>query len=82
MLLFQMYSSVQFHIASKCTNLPTYQVRQKPVHAKSPCSDNQNVWHMVKTLLKRSYIQYKLYICSQKLLSVSLSEYSVIKREI
>ena len=34
MLLFQMYTSVQFYIASKCTKLPTYQVRQRPVHAK------------------------------------------------
>ena len=34
MLLFQMYTSVQLHIASKCTKLPTYQVRQKPFHAK------------------------------------------------
>ena len=39
MLLFQMYTSVQFHIASKCTKIPTYQVRQKPVHAKRSCSD-------------------------------------------
>ena len=29
MLLFQMNTSVQFHIASKCTKLPTYHVRQK-----------------------------------------------------
>ena len=35
MLLFQTYTSVQFHIASKCTKLPTYQVRQKPFHAKN-----------------------------------------------
>ena len=41
MLLFQKYTSVQFHIASKCTKLPTYQVRQKPVHAKRPCSDHK-----------------------------------------
>ena len=34
MILFQMYTSVQFHIASKCTMLSSYQVRQKPVHAK------------------------------------------------
>ena len=34
MLLFQMYTSVQFHITSKCTMLSSYQVRQKPVHAK------------------------------------------------
>ena len=34
MQLFQMYTSVQFHIASKCTKPPTYQGRQKPVHAK------------------------------------------------
>ena len=34
MLFFQLYTSVQFHIASNCTKLPTYQVRQKPVHAK------------------------------------------------
>ena len=39
MLLFQMYTSVEFHIASKCTKIPTYQVRQKPVHTKRPCSD-------------------------------------------
>ena len=39
MLLFQMYTLIQFHIASKCTKLPTYQVRQKPFHAKRPCSD-------------------------------------------
>ena len=30
MLLFQKYTSVQFHIASN----PTYEVRQKPVDAK------------------------------------------------
>ena len=41
MLLYQKYTSVQFHIASKCTKLPTYQVRQKPVHAKRPCSDHK-----------------------------------------
>ena len=34
MLLFQMYTLVQFHIASKCIKLPTYRVRQKPVHTK------------------------------------------------
>ena len=28
MLFFQMYSSVQFHIASKCTKYPFYQMRQ------------------------------------------------------
>ena len=43
MLLFHMYTSVQLHIASKCTKLPAYQVRQKPVHAKRPCSDHQIV---------------------------------------
>ena len=42
MLLFQMYTSVQFHIASKYTKLPTYQVRKKAVHAKRPCSDHKN----------------------------------------
>ena len=42
-MLFQMYTSVQFHIASKCTKLSTYQVRQKPVHAKKPCSDQEIV---------------------------------------
>ena len=34
MLLFQMYTSVQFHIASKFTKLPSYQMWQMPVHAK------------------------------------------------
>ena len=34
MLLFQMNTLVQFHIASKCTKLSFYQMRQKPVHAK------------------------------------------------
>ena len=34
MLLFQKYISVYIHTASQCTMLPTYQVRQKPVHAK------------------------------------------------
>ena len=29
-----MYTSFQFHIASECAKLPTYQVRQTPVHAK------------------------------------------------
>ena len=29
-----MYTSVQFYIASKCTMISSYQVRQKPVHAK------------------------------------------------
>ena len=43
MLSFQMYASVLFHIASKCTTHPTYQVRQNPVHAKRPCSDHQIV---------------------------------------
>ena len=41
MLLFQKYTSVQLHIASTCTKLPTYPVRQKPVHAKRPCSDHK-----------------------------------------
>ena len=41
MILFQMYTSVQFQIASKCTKLPTYQVRQKPVPAKRPCSGHK-----------------------------------------
>ena len=31
MPLFQMYTSVQLHIASKCTKLPSYQTRQIPV---------------------------------------------------
>ena len=34
MLLFQMYTLVQFHIVPECTKLPTYQVRQKHVYAK------------------------------------------------
>ena len=34
MLLFQMLTSVKFHIASNCITLSSYQVRQKPVHAK------------------------------------------------
>ena len=38
-----MYTSDQFHIASKCTTLPSYQVRQKPVHAKRPCPDHKIV---------------------------------------
>ena len=38
-----MYTSVHFHIASKCTKLPTYQGRQKPVHAQIPCSDHKIV---------------------------------------
>ena len=42
MLLFQMYTLVQFHIASKCTDLSTYQVRQKPVHAKKTLFWSQN----------------------------------------
>ena len=37
-----MYTSVQFHIASKCTKLPTYQVSQKPVHAKKILFWSQN----------------------------------------
>ena len=45
MILFQMYTSVQFHIPPKCTKLPTNQVRQIPVHAKRPCSDHQIVGH-------------------------------------
>ena len=40
--IFQMYTSIQFHIASKYTKLSTYQVRKKPVHAKRP-SDNKIV---------------------------------------
>ena len=43
MLSYQMYTTVQFHIKSKCTKLPTYQVRQKPFHAKRPCSDHKIV---------------------------------------
>ena len=38
-----MYTSVQFHIASNCTKLPTYQVRQKPVYAKRTYSDHKIV---------------------------------------
>ena len=30
MLFLQIYTSLQFHIESKCTKLPTYQVRQRP----------------------------------------------------
>ena len=41
MLLLQMYTSFQVHIASKCTKLPTYHVRQKSVQAKQPCSDHK-----------------------------------------
>ena len=33
-ILFQIYTSVQIHIASKCTKLPSYQMWKKPVHAK------------------------------------------------
>ena len=29
-----MYTSVQFHTTSKCTKLSSYQMRQKPLHAK------------------------------------------------
>ena len=42
MLFFQMYTSVQFHIASKCTKLPGYEVRQKPVLAKKTLFWSQN----------------------------------------
>ena len=51
MLLFQMYTSVQFYIASKCTKLSTYQMRQRPIHAKRTCLDHQIEWHMVTILL-------------------------------
>ena len=34
MLLFQMYTSAQFHIASKCTIFSSYQAKKEPVHAK------------------------------------------------
>ena len=37
-----MYTSVQFHIASKCTKLPTYQERQKPGHAIKTLTRSQN----------------------------------------
>ena len=33
-LLFRMYTSLQFHHASKCTKLTSYQMWQNPIHAK------------------------------------------------
>ena len=50
-----MYTSVQFHIASKCTKLPAYHLRQKPVHAKRPCSDHKIVLHMVTIVIKNLF---------------------------
>ena len=38
-----MHTSIQLHDASKCAKLPTYQVKQKPVHAKRPGSDHKIV---------------------------------------
>ena len=50
MLLFQMYTSDQFHIVSKCTTLSSYQMWQKPAHAKDLVLDHKIVWGMVKLL--------------------------------
>ena len=52
MLMFQIYTSVQFHIAPKCTKLPSYQMRQKPVHAK----DLVLITKLSDTLVKNSVI--------------------------
>ena len=53
MLLFQMYTSVHFLITSKCTKFPTYQVRQKSVHAKRPCFDLEDLEYSV---IKREFL--------------------------
>ena len=39
-----MYTSVQLHIAAKCTKLPSYQMRQIPVHAKYLDLIHKIVW--------------------------------------
>ena len=56
MLLFQMYTSVQFHIASKCTKLPTYQVRQKPLHVKRPCYDDKSNNSVIMNLFSIEFV--------------------------
>ena len=81
MLLFQMHTSVQFHVASKSTKLPTHQVRQKLVHPKRPCSDHKNILTHGNNSVIMNLFSIEIVYLSQKLLSVSLSEYSVIKRE-
>ena len=63
MLLFQMYISVQFHIASKCTKLPTYQVRQKPVHAKKTLFRSQNcLTHVNNSVIKNLFSVEIVYL--------------------
>ena len=52
MLFFQMYTSVQFHIASKCKKLPSYQMRQKPILAKylDLITKSSNTWYNIVIL--------------------------------
>ena len=45
MLLFQMYTSVQFHIASKCTKLASYQMRRKHVLKKTVSLSQNRLTH-------------------------------------
>ena len=55
MLSFQMYTSVQFHIAPKCSKLPTYQVRQKPVHAKDLALVTKVLTHGNNSVIKNLF---------------------------
>ena len=47
--MFQMYTLVQFHIASKCTKLPLLSIiTETCILCKIPCPDPQIDRHMVK----------------------------------
>ena len=49
-----MYTSVQFHIASNCTKLPSYQIREKPVYEK----DLDLITKLSDTLQKCCYNEF------------------------
>ena len=80
MPLFQMYTSFQLHIASKCTKLPSYQMRQIPVHSKYHDLIIKLSTHGKNSAIMSLFSIENVYLFPEVIV-VSLSEYSVIKRD-
>ena len=62
MLVFQIYTSVHFHAASKCTKLPSYQMRQKPVHAKDLVLITNCLTHGKYSVIMNLFSLEKVYL--------------------
>ena len=65
-----MYTSVQFHIASKRTTLSSCQVRQKPVHAKDLVMITKILTHGKNSVIMNLFSIETVYLFPEVTVSV------------